>query len=223
MIKQLRLTLGAGLLAIGLIATASAAPDLGGPWEFTVEVPALKTVDGKTPPLTAAGRKLHQAYQQALTSDPLKKCLPPGIPRIMMQKGFPFDLVIGQDLAGMFFEWNHMPRPIYLDIEHFENIGPTYLGQSVAKWEGDTLVVHTNGYNDATWLDATGLPHSEDLVTVERIRLKSPDELENRITFTDARMFTKPWTAVLTFTRRPGYSVKEDYCLQRAGLVDSKE
>jgi hypothetical protein len=192
-----------------------AAVDFTGPWEIAAPVKALKTVDGKAPPLTAAGKKMQQ--HNRTNSDPMSRCLPPGIPRIMTQRGFPFDIVIGKDVGGMYFEWNHFPRPIYMNIEHFENIGPTYLGQSVAKWEGDTLVVDTSGFNDTTWLDDSGLPHSEDLHTVERIRLKSVNMLEDRITFTDAKVFSKPWTTVLTFKKKPGYIVKVDYCLGRTG------
>jgi hypothetical protein len=87
----------------------------------------------------------------------------------------------------------------------------------VAKWQGDTLVIDTTGFNDSTWLDESGLPHSEALQTVERIRLKDASTLEDRITFTDANVFSTPWTAVLTFKKKPGYLVKVDYCLGRTG------
>lgn len=203
------------LLLAGAGGNALAAADISGPWEVTEQIAALKTLDGKAPPLTVEGRKRQQLNKAA--DDPMSKCLPPGIPRALMQKGFPFSIVMGERLGGMFIEWNHLPRPIYMDTEHFENIGPTYLGQSVGKWEGDTLVIHTNGFNDLTWLDASGLPHSEALVTVERIRLKDANTLENRITFTDAEIFSQPWTAVVTFKKRPGYIVKEDYCFGRTG------
>ncbi|MFT3907531.1 MAG: hypothetical protein QM718_14640 [Steroidobacteraceae bacterium] len=207
-----------GLFAVGVVSTSVAAPDFSGPWETTAKNDRLKTVDGKDPPLTAEGRKMLQANSTNLKDDPAKRCLPPGVPRAMMQSGFAFNFVVGQDVAGMFFEWNHLPRPIWMNIAHFENIGPTYLGQSVGQWDGDTLVVNTNGFNETTWLDSSGLPHSDQLETVERIRLKDANTLEDQITFMDSKVFAKPWTTVLTFQKRPGYVVKEDFCLKRLNI-----
>lgn len=214
--------LGMLMTGLGVMSAAVAAPDISGPWEVTSQITALKTADGKAPPLTAEGKKLQQANQAKPDEDPIKACLPPGIPRALMQKGFPFSIVMGETLGGMFIEWNHLPRPIYMNAKHFENIGPTYLGQSVGHWQGDTLVIDTNGYNDLTWLDASGLPHTEDLQTVERIRLKDANTLEDSITFTDAKVFSKPWTTVLTFKKRDGYIVKEDYCFGRTGQGQTK-
>lgn len=209
----------AGLLMVVMTAASAmaATPDISGPWEIAGKVTALKTRDGKAPPLTAEGQKLYNQNQSSPDSDPMKGCLPPGIPRLLTQKGFPFSILIGEAIGGMVLEWNHLPRPIYMNVEHFENIGPTYLGQSVGRWEGDTLVVDTTGFNDRTWLDDSGLPHTEALHTVERIRLKDANTLENTITIEDPAVFSKPWSTVLTFTKRPGYIVKEDYCFGRTG------
>lgn len=216
-VRSLRITMTA-LLSVAAVATAVAAkPDLSGPWEVAAAISTLKTKEGKAPPLTAAGQQLYQKNKANPDSDPIKDCLPPGIPRVLTQKGFPFSIVIGEKVGGMVLEWNHLPRPIYLDQPHFENIGPTYLGQSVGQWDGDTLVIDTNGFNDKTWLDDSGLPHSEDLHVVERLRLKNPTTLEDTITFEDPTVFSKAWTTVLTFTKRPGYIVKEDYCFGRTG------
>jgi hypothetical protein len=213
-------------VAACLLATAAvsfaATPDLTGPWEISGAVTALKTTDGKAPPLTAAGLKLYQRNQAKSARDPVSRCLPPGIPRALLQTGFPFSIVMGETLGAMVIEWNHLPRPIYLNQPHFENIGPTYLGQSVGHWEDSTLVIDTNTFNDLTWLDNAGLPHSENLHTVERIRLKTTDVLEDTITIDDKTVFRKSWTTVLTFNKRPGYIVKEDYCFGRTGQGKTK-
>lgn len=218
-IKQASLCKTAVALALALSfnLTQAATPDISGPWETTTSVKALKTKEGKAPALTAEGQKLYKQNQADPNSDPMKSCLPPGIPRVLTQKGFPFSIVLGETVGGMILEWNHLPRPIYMNQKHFENIGPTYLGQSVAHWEGDTLVIDTNGFNDKSWLDDSGLPHTEDLHTVERLRLKDASTLEDTITIEDAKVFSKPWTTVLTFTKRPDYIVKEDYCFGRTG------
>jgi hypothetical protein len=117
----------------------------------------------------------------------------------------------------MMLQWNHLPRIIYLNRDHFENIGPEYLGQSVARWEGTVLVIDTTGYNDRTWLDDSGLPHSDALHTTEHVRLRSADRLEDIIDFDDPMVFSAPWSAHLIFRKVPGATIKEDYCLGRIG------
>jgi hypothetical protein len=204
-------------LAVGS-ASLAAAPDLTGPWEIAAPVKLLKTAEGKAPPLTAAGLKLYAKNQAKPDSDPAKVCLPLGIPRALMQSGFPFSIVIGASLGGMMIEWNHLPRVLYMNQKHFENIGPEYLGQSIAHWDGTTLVIDTNGYNDITWLDESGLPHSDALHTVERLRLQDTDTLLDTISFEDAAVFRQRWQTTLSFRRKPGVVVKEDYCLGRLGL-----
>lgn len=218
--KMHRLIIALAALMTTAGGVAMAAVDFTGPWEIATEIKTLKTAEGKTPPLTAEGKKMQATNLKG--KDPMKQCLPPGIPRIMLQKGYVFNFVVGQDVGGMFFEWNRQPRPIWIGNEHFENIGPTYFGQSVAKWEDDTLVVDTNGFNDSTWLDDSGLPHSEDLHLVERIRLKDANTLEDRLTVTDPKIYSSPWTTVLTFKKRTGYIVKEDWCIGRTQQSASK-
>ena len=191
--------------------------DLSGPWEIQSPVTALRTQDGGVPPLTDEGKKLYLANQANPDTDPMMDCLPPGIPRTLMQQGFPFSIVLGKSIGAMFIEWNHLPRPIYLDREHFENIGPTYLGQSIGHWENNTLVIHTNGFNEMTWLDSSGLPHSGELEVVERLSLLNENTLQAEFTITDSVVFSEPWTTVVRFDKRPGYIVKEDYCLGRTG------
>jgi len=190
---------------------------MSGPWEILRPAANLKTVEGESPPLTAAGQALYSKNRANAGADPMKSCLPAGIPRAMTQPGFPFSVVEGQAYLGMMLQWNHLPRIIYLNQAHFENIGPEYLGQSVAHWEGKVLIIDSTGYNDKTWLDESGLPHSEALHTVERLRLKSADRLEDTIRFEDPAVFSAPWTARLTFRKLPGTLIKEDYCLGRTG------
>jgi hypothetical protein len=203
------------MLAAGL--GHGATPDISGPWEFTESSAALSSESGAAPPLTAQGKALYQQHRADPQADPIKGCLPPGIPRALMQRGFPFNIVVGSSVVGMMIQWNHLPRVIYLNREHFENIGPEYLGQSVGRWQGSTLIVDTTGYNDSSWLDDSGLPHSDALHTLERIRLKDRNTLEDRISFEDPAIFSQPWTSMLTFRRRPGVLIQEDYCLGRLG------
>lgn len=236
-----RALVGLGMVATSLTAallpasaqTAPSAmqppnvPDIAGPWQIDGPHPMLMDEGGKAPPLLPKARKAyaeHQAMRKAgeLDFDNITRCVPPGVPRIMTVER-PFRIVQGQRRYVMLFEWNHMSRVIFMDRGHFEGIGALYLGQSVGKWDGDTLVVDTDSYKDATILDDAGIPHSDQLHTVERIRVADGgNTLRNRITITDPKTFSRPWTVVLQFTRRPGTLIKEDYCLGRMGLGVSK-
>ena len=209
--------LARAVFAVTSAYVQAAAPDLSGPWEIIRPIANLTTVAGEPPPLTAAGKELYAKNRANAEADPMKSCLPPGIPRAMTQPGFPFSIIEGHAYLGMMLQWNHLPRIIYLNQAHFENIGPEYLGQSVAHWDGKALIIDTTGYNDKTWLDESGLPHSEALHTAERLRLKSADRLEDTIRFEDPAIFSAPWTARLMFRKLPGTVIKEDYCLGRTG------
>jgi hypothetical protein len=209
--------IAAAAYVMGLASAHAAVPDISGPWEILRPVGQLSTLAGASPPLTAAGKELYAKNRAAAAEDPMKSCLPPGIPRALAQPGFPFSIVQGQDYLGMMLQWNHLPRIVYMNQPHFENIGPEYLGQSVAHWEGQVLVIDTTGYNDRSWLDESGLPHSDALHTVERLRLKSSDRLEDTMQFEDPTVFSAPWSARLNFRKVPRVIIKEDYCLGRTG------
>ena len=113
----------------------------------------------------------------------------------------------------MFFEFNHFVRQIYTDgRKHFTDLGPTWMGDSIGAWQGDTLVVDTIGFNDKTWIDRMGHPHSEDLHVVERIRRVSQDTLQIDLTINDPKAYTKPWGGRLNFQLRPGWNITELVC-----------
>jgi len=222
------ITLG---LLLPLMAQFSSAqslsiPDLSGVWQISNPPAALLTSDGKEPPLTEKGRQLYSAHKAAKARgntdyDTMTQCVPPGVPRLAMQP-FPFQFIQGKRHVGIMYEWNHLPRKVYMAEGHYDGIGPVYLGQSVGWYEGDTLVIDTNQFNDYTLLDDSGLPHSDQLETVERYRLiDGGKRLELLVTITDPIMYSQPWEARLTFDQMPeGTIVKEDYCLRRLGRVE---
>ena len=86
------------------------------------------------------------------------------------------------------------------------------MGDSIGHWDGDTLVVDTVGFNDKTWLDRVGHPHSENLHLVERFRRLDHDTLTDEITVEDAKAYTKPWTARRTFQLKPKWQLMEFVC-----------
>jgi hypothetical protein len=144
--------------------------------------------------------------------DPTERCIPPGIPRTMFQP-FPWEIVQARDRLVMIFEYQSLVRQIYLDGRgHPDDLEPTYMGHSIGKFEGDTLVIDTIGFNDKTWLDPMGLPHTEALHVTERLRRVDHDTLEDQYTIDDPKTYTKPWTATRTFKLKPDWQIKEYVC-----------
>lgn len=221
---MLAMTMAATVRSTHVAAADTARPDFNGLWQIAAERKSL--LSGPVP-LTPQAKRQYAKTQAALNArknsiDTMSRCLPPGIPRIM-NLARPFKLVQNAHMLAFLFEWNHVSRWVYIDREHFEPLGPSYLGQSVAKWEGATLVIDSTNFNAATFLDDSGLPHSEQLHVVERLTLKTPEELENRITMTDPMSFTQPWETVLTFRKLPGALVADDdWCIGSTGLVNAK-
>ena len=197
-------------LALGAaFGVAQAADHIGfnGIWRLAAPQTSLVTTEGKPPPLIA-GKS---------TDDDTKRCLPNGIPRLFVA-GAPFRITVGNSIVGEFFETDHSFRLIYLDTPHFDAIAPAYLGQAVAKWDGDTLVIDSNQFNGVTSLDNTGLPHSDKLHLVERLSFSS-GKLHDLITIQDPADYSAPWQTELTFSHAPQKILAEHYCLREKGLL----
>lgn len=122
---------------------------------------------------------------------------PNGYPRIMMHP-MKFKLVQTDDYVYQLFEYNQNWRQIAIGKDHAPDDPPTWYGNAVGTWEGDTLVVDTTGFNDSTWLDSRGVPHTDQLHLVERFR-RDGNRLAVELTFDDPGAFTRPWTAKLAF------------------------
>ena len=113
----------------------------------------------------------------------------------------------------MIFEYDHFVRHIYTDRrEHLPNMKPTWMGDSTGNWQGDTLVVDTIGFNDKSWLDQVGHPHSDALHLVERIRRVDRDTLRDDIEIDDPKAYSRAWSGRQTFKLRPGWHLREFIC-----------
>jgi hypothetical protein len=111
------------------------------------------------------------------------------------------------------YEFNHFIRQIWTDGRpHNTDLGNTWFGDSIGKWEGDTLVVDTIGINDKSWIDRAGHPHSDQLHVVERMRRVDPATMQIDLTFEDPKAYTKPWGGRLTFQRHPTWNITEMVC-----------
>jgi hypothetical protein len=209
-------------LALGLAAATAAAvnpPDISGVWQVTKYEPSIRTVDGRAPPLRAEARKLYEqnllARKQLKPRSDLSRCVPPGTPRAMWA---PQPIMILQTPRKITFvhEYQHLLRHIYMDepLPAAADVDPSYMGESVGRWEGETLVIETIGVNDKTFLDRDGMPHSASMRVTERVRLvEGGKRLEDRVTIDDPETFTAPWTARLVFERKPGVQLSEYNCV----------
>lgn len=214
-----RLALGVGAsLAVSL--SALAAPDFSGYWQVEKPLAEMRTADGKLPPLLPAALDEYRQHQQArakgdVSFDTTNRCLPPGVPRLMTLPG-PFEIVQRPGFLIMLFEYQHLNRQIFLADEHTDSaLGRRFLGDSIASWDGDTLVVDSTGFKNDTLLDNSGLPHSKELHVIERYRFAKSGQLEARIRIEDAKTYSKPWETTLRFRKLRNAEFKEDACTDR--------
>jgi hypothetical protein len=165
-------------------------------------VPAGKSVvEGNEIPYQpwAAAKKKENAANW-LTRDREIKCYLPGVPRAMYLP-FPFQIAQSPHFILMAFEYVGATRSI-----HMEKAAPppidTFMGHSIGHWEGNTLVIESDTFNDQTWFDRAGNFHSEALRVVERITPMSRDALNYEATIEDKNVFTRPWKISLPLYRR---------------------
>jgi hypothetical protein len=147
------------------------------------------------------------------TNDPvLKYCLPPGVPRIYLQP-LAMQIVQTPKEVILLYEYDHTVRRIYTDgRQHRADLTPTYMGDSIGHWEGDTLVADTIGFNDKTWLDRDGHVHSDELHVTERFQLADRDHLQIAIMMEDPKALAKPWVATLYYELKPNWDILEQDC-----------
>jgi hypothetical protein len=138
-------------------------------------------------------------------------CLPVGVPLGSLLSE-PFKIIQSPRLMAVLFEDTH--RQIYTDgrVLPTEFAQPSWLGYSTGKWDGDTLVVETAGFNDKTWLDVIGHPHSEALRITERYRRRDFGHLNAEMTFDDPKMYTRPFTIKVSYELQANSDIFEYFC-----------
>jgi hypothetical protein len=149
-------------------------------------------------------------------TDPSARCLPPGVPRIMLQAR-PFQIVEAPNRILLLFEGGaHVWRQIWMDGRaHPKDPNPDWLGDSIGHWEAGTLVVDSVGFNDKTWLDDFGHPHTERLHVVEKFTRTSPQSMKYEVVMDDPGANIQSWTAGSTFSFRAHGKLAEDICLDK--------
>ncbi len=138
---------------------------------------------------------LYQRRSAAFGKDfPGARCLPIGIP-LSIATPYPFKIVQTRDLIVILYETGNLFRQIYLDgRKPLADAQPTWMGYSAGHWDGDKLVVESSGFNDKTWLDARGHPHSESLRLTESYSRPDIGHLYIRMTIDDPKAYKKRWT-----------------------------
>ncbi len=211
------------LLCICVLALTSSLfaqagrPDFNGLWDGvgnTTNLVQTMKAQGKEVPFTALGADRYKKVDMA--SNPNGFCLPPGPSRALTGPS-PFQIVQSRDSLAILFENHFVYRLIYTDgTKHPEDIDdyPAFMGHSVGKWEGDTLVVDTVGINERSWLDSNGLEHSDKLHLTERFTKTGPDSIRYSVTYEDPVFFTKPWTFEMAFKRLKDTRIIEYVCTE---------
>lgn len=200
-------------------AAASDPRDISGVWWTKTYEAALRPANGQPVPLTPAGKAAYQKNVDGLKNGTVKDfaqtlCVPPGVVR-GMGAPYPFEIVQAQNQVTILMEYNNVYRAVPLDAKHSPDIDtfPSFMGDQIGHWDGDTLIIDTLGVNQHTWLDASGLPHGYDLHTVEHIRkIDGGARLEDVITIEDGEFFTAPFTVRYVYERRPDVTIETNLC-----------
>jgi hypothetical protein len=156
----------------------------------------LGSADAAAHPEEHIGRR--RAVVPALSNDQQGTCNPQGLPRILLMSPSPMEMVQASDRVFQVHEWTWVHREIWTDGRKLPDPGdyvPQWYGYSVGKWEGNTFVVDSVGFDDRTWIDYYGYPMSAEMRLQERYRRVSYDTLELSMTITDPKIYTKPWVS----------------------------
>jgi hypothetical protein len=208
-------------------AVAPLSHDLSGVWMQYPEgdlpgTPGMNTVNVRfRPPLTHWGQAKLDAARPLVgpmavpgeENSPTLRCDPDGPPKLLNHPN-PFEIVQIPGRMFMFFEEQHIWRTIWADGRTLpKDPDPSYLGYAVGRWEGDTFVVETIGFNDKDWADAYGDPRSEQTHLTERYRRLNHDTLELQVTIDDPKSYTKPWVSPPKLHKlEPGWEIAEWFC-----------
>jgi len=205
---------------------AGGTPDLSGTWwvpgdvfegldhappKFALNLAAdLKPGDVELLPDAAA---LFARRGSGLGKDyPATRCTPPGLP-LSFTIPEPFKIIQAPGLIAILYEYPNSFRQIFTDGRALpQDPVPSYLGYSVAKWDGRPLVVETTGFNDRTWLDLMGHPHSEALHMTERYLRRDFGHMDVELTVDDPRSYRKSWTAKIGVELYPDTELFEYIC-----------
>jgi hypothetical protein len=208
--------------------TREGKPDLTGIW-LPDNTPGLKGTNGEPlpkhfisitfdmknedVPLTAEGAA---AFKKNLAGDgkddPTSTCHPIGAPAIDTVP-IPYKIIQTPSLVVILYEGDTVYRQIFTDGRiHAETTIPSWMGYSVGRWDGDTLVVETTGFNDRSWLDRIGHTHSDEMRVIEKFQRRDLGHMDVTVTIEDPKTFTRPITFTQPNTLTPDSDLLEYFC-----------
>ena len=195
--------------------TPDGKPDLSGIWNnMNGRYLRTLTADGPDAPFQPWAAALFKERQDNEGKDrPSGRCLPHGVPDAMLVRGYPWKIVQTPGVIVVLYEEHNHYRQIFTDGRALPaDQNPTWFGYSAGKWEGDTLVVETTGFNEESWLDDGGHPHSDAMHVTERFRRHDFGHMDIQFTFDDPKAYTKPWGATVAFELLPDTELIENIC-----------
>jgi len=221
---------------------ADGVPDFTGVWEGHMPASARRwagySFTGVIPEMTPLGKEKYDAAKPSWgphavvdstdmvnpTTGNEVGCFPPGVPRIYVHP-FPLEIVQIPGRVIQIFEFSHFVRQIYTNgpKTHEKELDPSWMGDSVGWWEGDALVIDSVGFNEKTWLDRAGLPHSDQLHVIERITRPKHDTLVVHITIDDPKAYTKTWEGERIYQLEPDWKITEMICEDNVNFNELKK
>jgi hypothetical protein len=192
--------------------TSDGKPDLSGIWRLNGLGYSFNIFGDQAVEMLPWASELYATRAMSFGKDsPETNCLPPG-PRAGLFGMAPVKFVQTPGLLLILYE-DAPTRQVFLDGRSLpDDPNPSWMGYSVGRWDGDTLVVTSAGFNDRTWLDIPGHPHTEALRVTERFRRVNVGTMRLEMTFEDPRTYTKPWTIAVDVNLVPDTELLENVC-----------
>jgi hypothetical protein len=217
----------------GPVPRLDGKPDLSGVWQVEGEARApgalfgigesinsryfrnvLADFPADQQPLTPMGIELLRKNTAAGAFNPLLNCFPDGVPHGDLLPE-PFKIINSRGVIVMLYEVETTFRQIYMDGRKLPvDPSPRYQGYSVGRWDGDTLVIESSGFNDTGWIDARGTPHTEAMQVTERFHRRDYGHIDLTVTLRDPAVFTRDITFSVVLDLMPDTDVFEHYCLE---------
>jgi len=205
-------------------------PDLSGVWE-PAETKWLRNLAAdlkpEDVPFQPWAKALYDERAAGLhwKEEPDANCLPQGTPKILVAPA-PWKVVQTANFIVFVHEAFNLWRQVFLDGRErlpLDDLTQTWFGYSLGKWEGDTLVVDTVGFNGKVWLDQLGKPSTDALHVIERFHRKDFGHMDIQITIDDPKAYTKPWTVTVGARLAPNTELLEFICLENEKDVHNNQ
>ena len=192
---------------------------LDGIWLIEQAPKVLHTTEGLLPPLLPDAKARYEQQLKARrrgdrSFDKTTWCAAPGVPRLMLEP-YPFEIMVNKRQTAIMYQWNRWAQLVDMTGNNLQPLYPLNFGTANGHFEGDVLVIVTKGLEKSTFLDDSGLPHSDRMILTERLKRIEPGVLEVRMRIEDPETYSAPWETQARYRRQSYDRLKEDVCLDR--------